>query len=215
MFFPFAISYGVPEYSIAPLLSSFFGGSRLAAVMKKRFYALTAIAFFLGVLMTSTARADFYDIPVRSIEGKDYSLEDYRGKVVLVVNTASECGFTPQYEGLEKLYEDHKDKGFILLGMPCNQFGGQEPGSDKEIKAFCERRYGVSFPLLTKADVKGPNRHPLYKFLLEGLGMEGNVGWNFEKFLVDRDGKVVRHFSSNVAPDDAELVKAIEKELKN
>lgn len=178
--------------------------------MKKRI-----LLTLLGVFMTSPARAEFYDISVRSIDGKDYSLEDYRGKVVLVVNTASECGFTPQYEGLEKLYETYKDKGFVLLGMPCNQFGDQEPGTNAEIKAFCERRYGVTFPLLTKADVKGPNRHPLYKFLLEGLGLEGNVGWNFEKFLVDREGKVVRHFSSNVAPGDAELIKSIEKELRD
>ncbi len=178
--------------------------------MKKRFLMITIL---LGVLMASSARADFYDIPVKSIDGKDYELSDYRDKVVLVVNTASECGFTPQYEGLEKLYQSYKDKGFVLLGMPCNQFGGQEPGTNAEIKAFCERRYGVTFPLLDKADVKGPNQHPLYKFLLNGSGKEGNIGWNFEKFLVDRGGKVIRHFSSNVAPDDAELVKAIEKEL--
>lgn len=165
--------------------------------------------------MANAAHAGFYDTQVRSIEGKDYSLSDYQGKVVLVVNTASECGFTPQYKGLEALYEKYKDRGFVLLGMPCNQFGGQEPGSDAEIKAFCERRYGVTFPLLTKGDVKGPNQHPLFKFLLEGVGTEGNVGWNFEKFLVDREGKVVRHFSSNVAPEDSELVKAIEKELKD
>jgi glutathione peroxidase len=164
--------------------------------------------------MASVASADFYETQVRSIEGKDYALSDYRDKVILVVNTASECGFTPQYEGLEKLYERYKDRGFVLLGMPCNQFGGQEPGTDSEIKAFCQRRYGVTFPLLTKADVKGSNQHPLYKFLLEGADMKGNVGWNFEKFLVNRQGKVVRHFSSNVAPDDAELVKAIDKELK-
>lgn len=164
--------------------------------------------------MASVAHADFYDTPVRSIDGKDFNLSEYRDKVVLVVNTASECGFTPQYEGLEKLYEKYKERGFVLLGMPCNQFGGQEPGTDTEIKAFCQRRYGVTFPLLTKADVKGPNQHPLYKLLLEGAGMEGNVGWNFEKFLVNREGKVVRHFSSNVTPDDAELVKSIEKELK-
>jgi glutathione peroxidase len=173
----------------------------------------TIFFLLLGVLMASSARADFYDISVQSIDGKGYALSEYRGKVVLVVNTASECGFTPQYEGLEKLYDTYKDKGFVLLGMPCNQFGGQEPGTNAEIKAFCERRYGVSFPLLTKADVKGPNQHPLYKYLLNGSGKEGNVGWNFEKFLVNREGKVTGHFSSNVAPDDASLVKAIEREL--
>ncbi|HSA58979.1 MAG TPA: glutathione peroxidase [bacterium] len=172
------------------------------------------ILLFLGVTMALPARAEFYDIAVKSIDGRDADLSEYRNKVVLVVNTASECGFTPQYEGLEKLYETYKDKGFVLLGMPCNQFGGQEPGTNAEIKAFCERRYGVTFPLLSKGDVKGPNQHPLYKFLLDGAGKEGNVGWNFEKFLVDREGKVVRHFSSNVAPEAPELVKAIEKEIR-
>ncbi|HEX5035540.1 MAG TPA: glutathione peroxidase [bacterium] len=164
--------------------------------------------------MASPARAEFYDIQVQSIDGKEYDLSEYRNEVVLVVNTASECGYTPQYEGLEKLYQTYKDRGFVLLGMPCNQFGNQEPGTNEEIKSFCQRRYGVTFPLLAKGDVKGVNRHPLYRYLLEGAAMKGNVGWNFEKFLVDRNGKVVGHFSSNVAPDDAELVKAIEKELK-
>ena len=163
--------------------------------------------------MTSPVRAEFYDIQVQSIDGKEYDLSEYQGEVVLVVNTASECGFTPQYEGLEKLYQTYKDKGFVLLGMPCNQFGNQEPGTNAEIKSFCQRRYGVTFPLLTKGDVKGLNQHPLYKFLL--TGKQGNVGWNFEKFLVDRQGKVVGHFSSNVPPNDADLVKAIEKEMRN
>src|SRR5262245_15534484 len=140
--------------------------------------------FLVGVFMSPSARADFYDIPVRSIDGKESTLADYRDRVVLVVNTASECGFTPHYEGLEKLYQTYKDKGFVLLGMPCNQFGHQEPGTNAEIKEFCKRRYGVTFPLLSKADVKGPNQHPLYRFLVEDSGMEGNVGWNFEKFLV-------------------------------
>lgn len=178
--------------------------------MKRLFFI---VLICLGVFMALTAHAEFYDIQVRSIEGQDYGLSEYRGKVVLVVNTASECGFTPQYKGLEKLYETYKDRGFVLLGMPCNQFGNQEPGTNAEIKAFCERRYGVTFPLLSKGDVKGSNQHPLYKFLLNGSGKKGNVGWNFEKFLVDREGRVVRHFSSNVSPDDTEIVKAIEKEL--
>src|ERR1700759_3395293 len=126
-----------------------------------------------------------YDFTARSLQGKDVPLADYRGKPMLIVNTASKCGFTPQYEGLEKLYEQHKDKGFVILGFPCNQFGAQEPGSEEEIGAFCQANYGVSFPMFAKIDVNGANAHPLYDYLKgEKAGIFGStrIKWNFTKF---------------------------------
>lgn len=154
-----------------------------------------------------------YDIQVQSIDGKPYPLGEYKGHPLLIVNTASECGFTPQYEGLEKLYEKFKSKGLVVLGMPCNQFGGQEPGSEKEIKKFCELKFHVQFPMLSKADVKGANQHPLYKYLLEHAPEKGDVKWNFEKFLVDGKGKVVGRFRSKVEPESDELIDAVKKAL--
>ena len=134
-------------------------------------------------------------------------LSDYRGKPMLIVNTASKCGFTPQYEGLEKLYEQHKDKGLVVLGFPCNQFGAQEPGSEEEIGAFCEANYGVTFPMFAKINVNGSDAHPLYTFLKgEKGGILGtkNIKWNFTKFLVNRDGAVVGRFAPATKPDAIE-----------
>ena len=136
----------------------------------------------------------------------------FKGKAVLIVNVASRCGFTPQYEGLEKLYENYKEKGLVVLGVPSNDFGQQEPGSDAEIKAFCTSKFGVTFPLLSKGRVIGQGRLPLYDFLVKSTGGE-EVGWNFEKFLVDRSGNVVGRFDSNVKPSDPKLVKAVETAL--
>jgi glutathione peroxidase len=165
------------------------------------------------------------DIPVKRIDGADASLKDYAGKVMLVVNVASKCGLTPQYKGLEELYQSKRDQGLVVLGFPANNFREQEPGSNDEIASFCETNYGVDFPLFSKIDVVGPNQHPLYAALtaaqpkaernetmrerLEGYGIKtggpSEVLWNFEKFVIGRDGRVIGRFSPDVAPDDADL----------
>jgi glutathione peroxidase len=155
-----------------------------------------------------------YDIPLKDIDGKDTSLTPYQGKVLLVVNVASHCGFTPQYKALEAVYEKYKDKGLVVVGFPCNQFGGQEPGSDEEIKQFCTSKFSVTFPMFDKIEVNGANRHSLYVTL---AGPEspypGNIKWNFTKFLVGRDGKILKRFESKVTPDSPEVTSAIEGAL--
>ncbi len=156
----------------------------------------------------------FQDIAVTTIDGKNQMMKDFAGKTLLIVNTASKCGYTPQYEGLEALYEKYKSKGLVVLGMPCNQFGGQEPGTETEIKKFCKLKYGVNFPMLKKADVNGGNRHPLYQYLLTNSSDKTDIQWNFEKFLVDRNGAVVARFNSKVKPDSPDLVKLVEEQLK-
>jgi glutathione peroxidase len=150
--------------------------------------------------------SSIYDFTAKSLSGKDVSLGDYRGQVLLIVNTASKCGFTPQYEGLEKLYEELHPKGLTVLGFPCNQFGKQEPGSESEIGEFCQVNYGVSFQMFAKIDVNGPDEHPLYTYLKhERSGLFGNrIKWNFTKFLVGRDGKVVARYAPTTKPKDLE-----------
>jgi glutathione peroxidase len=152
-----------------------------------------------------------YDFSATSIEGQNTDLSAFQGKVLLIVNTASQCGFTSQYQGLQALYTQYADQGLTILGFPCNQFGQQEPGSESQIKSFCETRYGVSFPLFQKIDVNGSNAHPLYQYLTKAVpgifGTEG-IKWNFTKFLVDRTGKVVQRYAPNTAPE------AIEKDIK-
>lgn len=157
---------------------------------------------------------NYYRFTARSLQGKDISMDTYKRKVVLVVNTASKCGLTPQYEGLENLYEKYKDQGLVILGFPCNQFGNQEPGTEKEISEGCLINYGVSFPMFSKIEVNGENTHPIYKYLKNRLpGVFGkNIKWNFAKFLIDRNGKPVKRFSPTTIPE--ELVKDIEKYLK-
>jgi glutathione peroxidase len=150
---------------------------------------------------------------MKGIDGKPVDLASYKGKVVLVVNVASRCGYTRQYAGLQKLYEAHQDKGFVILGFPANDFGAQEPGSDAEIQKFCSSTYGVTFPMFSKITVKGPGKSPLYASLTEAAEPKGEVAWNFEKFLIGKDGTVVGRFKSGVAPDSADLAKAIEAEL--
>jgi glutathione peroxidase len=155
-----------------------------------------------------------YDFSANTLTGKDVNLADYRGQVLLIVNTASKCGFTPQYEGLEKLYEDMHPKGLTVLGFPCNQFGSQEPGGADDIGQFCQANYGVSFPMFAKIDVNGAQAHPLYKFLThEKRGILGTAGikWNFTKFLIDRAGNVVGRFSPLTKPQD--IAARIEKLL--
>ncbi|HUO58217.1 MAG TPA: glutathione peroxidase [bacterium] len=155
-----------------------------------------------------------HDFQAKDIDGKETKLSDYSGKVLLVVNVASKCGFTPQYEGLEKLYRKYKDKGFAILGFPCNQFGAQEPGNAEEIKSFCDLNYGVTFPLFAKIEVNGPNAHPLYKYLTQDkpgvLGTEA-IKWNFTKFLVDKKGNPLKRYASADKPEslEADIEKAL------
>jgi len=159
-----------------------------------------------------------YDVPIKSLDGNDGVLADQKGKVTLVVNVASFCGLTPQYEGLEKLYERFGDQGFSVVGIPCNQFGAQEPGTADEIKTFCSTNFNVTFPLSEKIEVNGDGRHLLYQQLTSTADAEGHTGdirWNFEKFLVSRDGEVLERFSPLVEPENADVVGAIEKALAN
>jgi glutathione peroxidase len=179
--------------------------------------------------------SSIYDIPVHSLSGAPSSLAQFRGKVVLIVNVASKCGLTPQYEGLEKLYTQYKDRGFVIAGFPSNDFAGQEPGSAEEIQSFCSDKYGIDFPMFEKIPVVGPQKHPLYATLISAqpdaiatgeipfaddlrkYGIHPNdapeVLWNFEKFLVNRNGDVVARFAPDTKPDDKQLIAAIEQEL--
>lgn len=159
---------------------------------------------------------DLASIPLTALDGSALSLADFGDNAVLVVNVASKCGLPPQYTALEKLASDYADRGLTVLGVPCNQFMGQEPGTAEEIREFCSTTYGVSFPLLEKADVNGDNRHPLYAELIKTADAEGTAGdvqWNFEKFLIARDGSVVNRFRPTTVPDAPEVIAAIEKEL--
>jgi glutathione peroxidase len=156
----------------------------------------------------------FHHLRARTLGGEEIPLERYAGNAVLVVNTASRCGFTPQYAGLESLYRKSAAQGFTILGFRCNQFARQEPGSEAEIQAFCSLNYGVSFPMSAKLEVNGPERHPLYRLLAgEGAEFPGDITWNFEKFLLGPDGRVLARFSPRTTPDDPALVQAIEKAL--
>ena len=157
-----------------------------------------------------------YDAPVQTLAGEPANLADYKGKALLVVNVASQCGLTPQYTGLQQLHETYGDRGFEVLGFPCNQFGAQEPGTSDEIKTFCETNYGVNFPMFAKIDVNGDERHPLYEQLTakeDAEGKAGDVAWNFEKFLISPDGEIVERFRPLVTPEDPGLVSAIEAQL--
>ena len=153
-----------------------------------------------------------HEFTLNSIDGKPAPLSTYQGKVVLIVNVASRCGFTPQYAGLEALYEKYKDRGFTILGFPANNFGGQEPGTNEEIKTFCSTKYNVTFPMYSKISVKGDDKAPLYQFLTDTTGSE--IQWNFTKFLVDKSGKVVARFESKVTPQSPDVAEAIEKALR-
>jgi glutathione peroxidase len=163
---------------------------------------------------TALLAGSLHDIQVKDIDGKNSSLKAYDGKVLLIVNVASRCGFTPQYKNLEAVYEKYKDKGFTVLGFPCNQFGGQEPGSNEEIKQFCSSKYNVTFPLFDKIEVNGPNRHPLYVTLAgKESPFPGDIKWNFNKFLIGKDGKILKRFDSSVTPDSPQVTEAIEAAL--
>jgi glutathione peroxidase len=167
-------------------------------------------------MMAVSQSRSIHTVELPRLNGRPESLAAYADKVVLAVNVASRCGFTPQYAGLQALHDRYSDRGFTVLGFPCNQFLHQEPGTAEQIQEFCSVNFGVSFPLFSKLDVRGPNQHPLYAILTEipdDAGKAGNVAWNFEKFLIDREGHAVRRFRSKVTPDDPRLVEAIESLL--
>lgn len=156
-----------------------------------------------------------FDFKLKNISGEEIALSDYEGEVLLIVNTASECGFTPQYEGLQSLYEKYRSRGFSVLGFPANNFGGQEPGTEKEIQQFCDTTFGVTFPLFSKVSVKGGDQHPLFEWLTsqEAKGASGAIKWNFEKFLLDREGTLVRRFRSVTRPDRKKMESAVRELL--
>ncbi|NJR37778.1 MAG: glutathione peroxidase [Leptolyngbyaceae cyanobacterium CSU_1_4] len=153
------------------------------------------------------------NISVKTIDRQDQTLSNYLGKVLLIVNVASQCGYTPQYKGMEELYQKYQAQGFEILAFPCNDYGMQEPGSNEEIQQFCSTRYDISFPLFDKVHAKGSQQHPLYAELTQAVEPKGEVSWNFEKFLVNKKGEVVARYKSAIAPTDTALVTAIEKEL--
>ncbi|HZS10359.1 MAG TPA: glutathione peroxidase [Blastocatellia bacterium] len=170
-----------------------------------------------GNTMTTAAAKSLYEIEIKDIEGNQVRLDKYRGKVLLIVNVASKCGYTPQYEGLQKIYEKYKEKGLLVLGFPANNFGGQEPGTEEEIKTFCKVKYNVSFPLFAKLSAKGSDIHPLYQYLTSketDPEFAGDITWNFNKFLIDRNGKTIARFSSKDTPESEGVTKAIEQALK-
>lgn len=152
-----------------------------------------------------------YQFTMKTLEGKEKSLGDFKGKVVMIVNTASFCGYTPQYKDLEALYKQYKDKGFVIIGFPANNFGKQEPGTDGDIATFCERNYGVTFPMFSKISVKGEDIHPLYKYLTTGTQFKEDIGWNFTKYLMDRNGTVVAKFGSKIKPNEKEVIATIDE----
>jgi len=172
-------------------------------------YLLTIATIAVLSAFTLPATNTIHSFKVKSIEGGQIDFAKFKGKKILVVNTASKCGFTPQYEALEKVYEQYKDK-LVIVGFPCNQFAGQEPGSDNDIKQFCKARFGVTFPLTSKIDVKGDSISPVYKWLCnksENGVLDATITWNFNKFLLDEDGKLLAYFPSKVTPDSDEILK--------
>jgi glutathione peroxidase len=173
---------------------------------------IIAILFSLIFAQVVSAQTkSLYDIPLKDIDGKDTSLKAYQGKALLIVNVASKCGYTPQYAALEALQKKYQDQGFTVLGFPCNDFMSQEPGTPEQIKQFCSSKYDVTFPLFEKLHVNGAEQHPLYAELTGADSpFPGAIGWNFTKFVVSRDGKIVNRFKSQVKPDDKEVVAAIE-----
>ena len=179
--------------------------------MKKKLVFLSLLA---ACSVFSETMPKLYQIPLKTINGQSASLQDYRGKVLLIVNVASHCGYTPQYKGLEALYQKYKGQGFSVLGFPCNDFGAQEPGTTEEIKEFCSSKYQVSFPLFDKLHVKGPEQHELYSSLSGKTSpFPGDVKWNFGKFLIGKEGAILQRFDSKVTPDSPEMIQAVEAAL--
>jgi glutathione peroxidase len=174
---------------------------------------LILIAVIAAFALGQEKMKSFYDFTVEDIDGKPVKFSQFKGKTVLVVNVASKCGLTPQYAALQKLHDENKEKGLVVLGFPSNDFRGQEPGTNEEIKDFCSTTYGVTFPMFSKITVLGDQKHELYSWLLQNGPRKDEIEWNFAKFLIDRDGKVVKRFSPRTAPDAPEITEAIEKEL--
>ena len=179
--------------------------------MKRAVFTLAALSLAAAPPPERKKPMSFFEMTVNTLNGKPQPLATYKDKVVLAVNVASECGYTPQYEGLQKLYSDYKDRGLVVLGFPCNQFGGQEPGSAEQIQTFCSTKFHVDFPLFEKLEVKGANQAPIYTFL---SAKHGEPAWNFHKYLVGKDGQVIAAFKSGVTPESTELRGAIEAALK-
>ena len=183
--------------------------------------AASGAAYYFGFIFNPSPseppkEKSMYEFTMKDIDGSDVKLDAYKGKVVMFVNVASKCGLTPQYEGLEKIYKTYKDRGFVVLGFPANNFLGQEPGTEKEIKEFCKLKYDVTFPMFSKISVKGTDQHPFYTFLTNkqsSPGFDGDITWNFEKFLADKNGKLVARFNPSTLPDDPKVVEAIETAL--
>ena len=186
----------------------------------------TVLILILSLLIFSTLSAQqkektpvetkgIYSYTMKTIDGKDKPLSEYKGKVLLVVNVASFCGYTPQYKDLEEVYRKYKDDGFVILGFPANNFGQQEPGSDEEIKTFCDTKYNVTFDLFSKISVKGVDQHPLYQYITKDSPFPGDVKWNFQKYLVDKNGNIVAMYPSKVKPNDKNVIQQIESLLKD
>lgn len=182
---------------------------------------LVAMAYKYGLILNPSPKepvseTSLYDFTLKDIDGNDINLGRYKGNVILIVNTASRCGYTPQYEALQAIYDRFKDRGFVVLGFPANNFMGQEPGTEKEIKEFCTLKYNVTFPMFSKISVTGSDQHPLYRFLTNkktNPEFGGDITWNFNKFLISRDGKVIGRFGSKDKPDDPAVIAAIETAL--
>ena len=178
---------------------------------------LLMLSLSIAAVLAVAQAHSIYDFTMKSIDGQPVSLKSYHGKVVMLVNVASKCGFTPQYTGLEALYEKYKDRGFVIVGLPANNFAQQEPGTNEEIKKFCSNKYNVTFPMMSKVSVLGEDETPLYRFLTDKSAnpqVGGDIKWNFTKFLFDRNGKPVARFEPAVTPDSAEVQSAIESALK-
>ena len=193
------------------LTNYYYKGDKLLENLQDSFYIYIVYDIIFNDIWDNKMNNEFYNYNAVSLQGKELNMSDYKGKTILVVNTASKCGFTPQYEGLESLYKKYKDKGLVILGFPCNQFGSQEPGSEKEIAEGCLVNYGVTFPMFSKVEVNGSNAHPLFKYLkseLKGL-LGGRIEWNFTKFLIDSDGYPVKRYAPVTTPEkiEQELIK--------
>ena len=177
--------------------------------------AITAAASLFGTSATVNNNPNIHDIVVKDIKMKDFKMSDYKGKVLLIVNVASKCGFTKQYDGLQELYEKYKDQGFEVLGFPCNDFGGQEPGSNQEIAEFCSLNFSTSFPMFDKVKVLGKEKHPLFEILTNNSKTgKSDIKWNFEKFIIDKEGNVVDRFRSITKPESKKIISLIEEELR-
>jgi glutathione peroxidase len=211
-----SISIGYAGRILAGLQQLYYEGEKMTSRRGSSFRNFLFLGWVILMAGTTFAASNIYDFTLPSIDGQAAPLADFKGKVVLMVNVASQCGYTPQYSALEAVYEKYKSQGFVIVGFPANNFGAQEPGTNQEIKTFCTRKYSVTFPMYSKVSVKGSDQTPLYQYLTKQTPapIAGEIKWNFTKFLVDRNGTVVQRFESAVTPDSPEVVSAIEKLLK-